>query len=98
MIEITEEFACSPIPLYVILSDFDRWPVGSIARVLTTREPETVIASFPDFSRVTITISGAVTGALVTIKHELISDAAQLKAHNKFWANYLKQIRGAVER
>ena len=97
-IEIAEEFEASIVPLYVIFSDADRWPVGSISRVLTAREPETVIASLPDRSRVTISLRSLGTKTELNLVHELITDPDELKAHKKFWRDYLKTVRKQVER
>lgn len=97
-IEISEVFEASIVPLYVIFSDGDRWPHGSISRILTAREPETVIASFPDRSRVTISLKSAGVNTELSISHELITDSEALKNHKKFWHDYLKAVRKQVER
>ena len=99
MFEILEEFETSSVPLFTIFKDAERWPAGSISRVLTVREPNTVILAFPDSSRVTIEVSALGSSrSSLRVLHELITSQEALKEHKKFWRDYLKTVRKQVER
>lgn len=99
MFELNEEFETSAVPLFTIFKDAERWPAGSVSRVLTVREPNTVILAFTDSSRVTIEVESLGAGRSgLRVLHELITSQEALKEHKKFWRDYLKTVRKQVER
>jgi hypothetical protein len=97
--ELTEQFAAEAGQLFRILSDAERWPEGSIARVLVVREPGYVQLAFLDRSRARVEVTSLGNGLCqVKINHELLPDAAAVKAQKKAWQNYIKKLRAQVER
>lgn len=99
MFELNEEFETSVAPLFMVFADAARWPAGVISRVLTVREPKTVILAFLDNSRVTIEVESLGAGrSSLRVLHELITSQEALKEHKKFWRDYLATVRKQVER
>ncbi len=97
--ELTERFEAEASQLFVMLSDAERWPADSIARVLVVRAPGYVQVAFQDMSRATIEVSSLGSGKCeVTVNHELLADNAAVEAQKGFWQGYFKQIRSQVER
>ena len=97
--ELSEDFSADAGQLFRILSDAERWPEGSIARVLVVREPGFVQLAFLDRSRARVEVTSLGNGLCqVKINHELLPDAAAAEAQKKAWQNYFKQLRAQVER
>ncbi len=97
--ELSEDFSADAGQLFRILSDAERWPEGSIARVLVVREPGYVQLAFLDRSRARVEVTSLGNGLCqVKINHELLPDAAAVEAQKKAWQNYFKQLRTQVER
>jgi hypothetical protein len=96
--EILEQFNAESSQLFVLLSDAERWPADSIARVLVVRAPGYVQVAFLDRSRATIEIAGAGTGRCeVKVMHELLTDEDAVKLQKKFWRQLFTKLRGQVE-
>ena len=97
--ELTEQFAAEAGQLFRILSDAERWPEGSVTRVLAVREPGYVQLAFLDRSRARVEVTSLGIGLCqVKIDHELLPDAEAAKSQKKAWQQYFKQLRSQVER
>ena len=82
-----------------MLSDAERWPADSIARVLVVRAPGYVQVAFLDRSRASIEVSSLGFGKCeVKVQHELLADKDAAKAQQKAWKAYFAQLRKQVER
>lgn len=97
--ELVENFAAEASQLFVILSDAERWPADSIARVLVVREPGYVQVAFHDRSRATIEVLSLGFGKCeVRVNHELLASEEELKLQKKDWRQMFTRLRGQVER
>lgn len=97
--ELVEQFSAEANQLFRILSDEQRWPEGSIARVLVVREPSYVQLAFLDRSRASVEVLSLGLGLCeVKVRHELLSDADAAKAQQLAWQQYFNQLRTQVER
>jgi hypothetical protein len=97
--ELTEDFSADAGQLFRILSDAERWPEGSVTRVLAVREPGYVQLAFLDRSRARVEVTSLGIGLCqVKIDHELLPDAEAAKSQKKAWQQYFKQLRSQVER
>jgi hypothetical protein len=97
--ELSQEFSAEAGQLFRILSDAERWPEGSIARVLVVREPGYVQLAFLDRSRARVEVTSLGIGLCqVKINHELLPDAEAVTSQKKAWQTYFKQLRSQVER
>lgn len=97
--ELVQEFAAEASQLFRILSDAERWPEGSIARVLVVREPSYVQLAFLDRSRASVEVSSLGIGRCsVAINHELLTEAGSLEAQREFWLQHFEALRKQVER
>ena len=97
--ELVEEFAAEASQLFRILSDSERWPEGSIARVLVVREPSYVQLAFFDGSRASVEVSSLGIGhCSVTVSHELLIAGGSLEAQRVFWLQRFEALRKQVER
>lgn len=98
-IELRVLFAAEASQLFQIFKDQQRWPEDSILRLLVVRDPGFVQVSMIDRSRVSVTINSLGLGKCeLLLKHELITSSQALEGHQKFWADYLEQVRKLVER
>ena len=97
--ELVEEFAAEASQLFRILSDAERWPAGSIARVLVVREPNYVQLAFLDRSRASVEVSSLAIGRCsVAVKHELLTEEGAAEAQLQFWQRHFETLRKQVER
>ena len=97
--ELLEEFAAEASQLFRILSDAERWPAGSIARVLVVREPSYVQLAFLDRSRASVEVSSLGLGRCsVGVKHELLTEDGAVEAQQQFWRQHFETLRKQVER
>lgn len=97
--ELVEEFAAEASQLFRILSDAERWPEGSIARVLVVREPSYVQLAFLDRSRASVEVSSLGIGRCsVKVSHELLTEVGALEAQRDFWIQHFEVLRKQVER
>jgi hypothetical protein len=97
--ELLENFAAEASQLFVILSDSERWPADSIARVLVVREPGYVQVAFHDRSRASIQVTSQGFGKCeVRVSHELLPNTEAAKEHKKAWRQMFTRLRGQVER
>ena len=94
-----ESFDAEASQLFIMLSDAERWPEASIARVLIVRSPSFVQVAFLDRSRASIEVSSLGSGKCqVRVNHELLADEKAMTAQKAFWLAYLAQLRGQVQR
>jgi hypothetical protein len=97
--ELSAKFAAEAGQLFRILSDAERWPDGSISRVLAVREPGHVQIAFPDRSRANINVVSLGAGMCeVSVNHELLPNAEAVKIQKKDWQKYFTVLRKRVER
>ena len=97
--ELVETFAAEASQLFVILSDSERWPADTIARVLVVREPGYVQVAFHDRSRATIEVTSQGFGKCeVKVRHELLTGSEEVKLQKKAWRQMFTRLRGQVER
>ena len=69
--QFTKHFACADGPLFLILSDVDRWPGNLQPRLLASNGETEVTVAFRDNSRATIRFAKLAGGVnRVTVEHE----------------------------
>lgn len=97
--ELIEEFAAEASQLFRILSDAERWPEGSIARVLVVREPGYVQLAFLNRSRASVDVKALGIGRCsVSVSHELLTEKGSVSTQKVFWQQHFDALRKQVER
>ncbi len=96
----TKHIACAEGPLFLILSDVDRWPGNLHARLLSSNGETELTVAFRDNSRATIRFEKLAGGVnRITVEHEASANASGAPAgfdYEIFWFELFEMLNARL--